>query len=87
MAQSSDVTKLAFGFLPPVTEKLTRGNYGMWHAQVSYILKGARLATHIQAGAMPPAAFVEPDPPVDTDGKKKAAVPNPEYEEWIAKDS
>ncbi|XP_021311801.1 uncharacterized protein LOC110433629 [Sorghum bicolor] len=87
MAQSSGVAKLAFGFLPPVTEKLTRGNYGMWHAQVSHTLKGARLATHIRARAMPPAAFVEPDPPIDTDGKKKAHVPNLEYEEWIVKDS
>ena len=87
MAQASDVAKLAFSFLPPVTEKLTRGNFGMWHAQVSNTLKGARLAKHIRVGAAPPDAFVAPNTPTDADGKKAAPVPNPEYEEWIANDS
>jgi hypothetical protein len=80
MAQASDLSKLAFGCLPPVTEKLTKGNFGMWHALVSNTLKGARLAKHIQPGAAPPDAFVAPVPPTDADGKKDP-IPNPDYEE------
>jgi len=47
MAASSSIVPLAFGLLPVVSEKLTRGNYNMWHATVSSALKGARLAGYI----------------------------------------
>ena len=45
MATSSAATAgspaFTFGFLPLVSEKLTRGNYNMWFAQVSSTIKGA----------------------------------------------
>jgi hypothetical protein len=88
MAQSSVAAAAAFsfGFLPPVMEKLTRGNYGMWHAQVSSTLKGAQLTGFIKPSAKPLAEFL--DAP-ETDSKSVKQVdpaPNPEYEKWVAKD-
>jgi hypothetical protein len=41
-SSSSDVS-FTFGFLPPLTEKLSRGNYAMWLAQVTATLQGAWL--------------------------------------------
>jgi hypothetical protein len=88
MSQSSAdaIATLTFGFLPPVSEKLTRGNYAMWHAQVSSTIKGAQLVGFIKPGAAPPAQFLEVDPADATAGKKANPVPNPEYDKWMAKD-
>ena len=61
---------LAFGLLPVISEKLTRGNYNMWHAQVSSALKGARLAGYIKSTAAPPPKFLEGDSFSPADGKK-----------------
>ena len=66
-----------------MTEKLTRGNYGMWYAQVSSTLKGAQLAGYIKPSAKPPSPFLEDG---TSDDKKVDPVPNPEYEKWEAKD-
>ena len=76
-------TAFSFGFLPPVIEKLTHGNYGMWYAQVSSTLKGAQLAGYIKPSAKPPSPFLEDG---TSDDKKVDPVPNPEYEKWEAKD-
>ena len=73
----------SFGFLPPVTEKLTCGNYGMWYAQVSSTLKGAQLARYIKPSTKPPSPFLEDG---TSDDKKVDPVPNPEYVKWEAKD-
>jgi hypothetical protein len=64
MAAAASLTFL----LPAVTEKLTRGNYNMWHAQVSTALEGAQLARYIKSSAAPLAEFL----PAETtaDGKK-----------------
>jgi hypothetical protein len=88
MSQSSvdAIAALTFDFLPPVTEKLTRGNYAMWHAQVSSTINGAQLAGFIKTGATPPAQFMEVDPADITTGKKADLVPNPEHDKWLAKD-
>jgi hypothetical protein len=73
MATSSSAAAVAAAasltfLLPPVTEKLTRGNYNMWHAQVSTALEGAQLAGYTKYPATPPAEFL----PAETtaDGKK-----------------
>jgi hypothetical protein len=90
MAQSSDaIAALSFGFLPLVTEKLTRGNYGMWHAQVSSTLKGAQLTGFIKSTAKPPAEFLEADDAAAAKAAMKQVdpLPNPEYKKWVAKDS
>ena len=82
---SSATAPLAFGLLPVVSEKLTRGNYNMWHATVSSALKGARLAGYILKTAVPPAAFIQ-DEASTVDGKKPDPAPNPAYEKWVAED-
>ena len=83
-SSSSASTPLAFGLLPVVSEKLTRGNYNMWYATVASALKGARLGGYILDTAAPPAEFL--DPVTTPDGKKTDPVPNPAYEKWIAED-
>lgn len=80
------IAALTFGYLPPVTEKLTKGNHNMWLAQVTATLQGAHLAGYIKADAKPPAKFLEADAAATAAGKKDP-VPNPDHEEWIAKDS
>ena len=85
MAQTPATAALSFGLLPMVMEKLTRGNYGMWHAQVSSSLKGAQLAGFIKPTAKPPPEFL--DTAGKSDDKQVDPLPNPEYEKWVAKDS
>ena len=89
MAQTPATAALSFGLLPMVTEKLTRGNYGMWHAQVSSALKGAQLAGFIKPTAKPPPEFLDTIGKNDdmVDDKQVDPLPNPEYEKWVAKDS
>ena len=88
MAQTPATAALSFGLLPMVTEKLTRGNYGMWHAQVSSALKGAQLARFIKPTAKTPPEFLDTAGKNydTTDDKQVDPLPNPEYE-WVAKDS
>ena len=59
MAQTPATAALSFGLLPMVMEKLTRGNYGMWHAQVSSALKGAKLAGFIKPTTKPSLEFLD----------------------------
>ena len=89
MAQTLATAALSFGLLPMVTEKLTRGNYGMWHAQVSSALKGAKLAGFIKPTVKPSLEFRDTIGKNDdtTDDKQVDPLPNPEYEKWVAKDS
>ena len=88
MAQSSSsaaAASLALGFIP-VSEKLGRGNYAMWRAQVESAIRGAQLGRFIKASAVPPSEFLEPDDKKKADGKAIDPIPNPEYDEWVAKD-
>jgi len=89
MAQTPATAALSFGLLPMVTEKLTRGNYDMWHAQVSSALKGAQLAGFIEPTVKPPPEFLDTAGKNDdtTDDKQVDPLPNPEYEKWVAKHS
>jgi len=85
-AAAAGMPAFTFGFLPPVSEKLSRGNYNMWFAQVSSTIKGAQFAKYISPNAAPPAAFL--DGVVDsTTGKKGDPQPNPAYETWVTQDS
>jgi hypothetical protein len=77
---------LAFGLLPVVSEKLTRGNYNMWHATVSSALKGAHLAGYTVKTAAPPSPFLTPAEASTADGKKVDPQPNPAYDKWAAED-
>lgn len=85
-SSSADAVPFSFGFLPPVTEKLTHGNYAMWLAQVTSTLQGARLWKFTRPTSKPPSEFLEVDA-VDENGKKADSALNPEYEQWFAKDS
>lgn len=88
MSTSSDAAAaFSFGFLPPVTEKLTRGNYNMWLAQVTSTLQGAQLWSFTKPSAKPPSEFLEADAAAVAAGKKVDPEINPEYERWFAKDS
>jgi hypothetical protein len=69
MATSSDAaTMLPLSLLPPVTEKLTRGNYSMWLAQVSANLQGAQLWDFTKPTSTPPPELLPAT--TTTDGKK-----------------
>ena len=83
---ASAAAPLAFGLLPVVSEKLTRGNYNMWHATVSSALKGARLGGYILSTAEPPPALLDATSGTTADGKKIDPQPNPAYEKWVAED-
>jgi hypothetical protein len=78
MAVAASLTFL----LPAVTGMLTRGNYNMWHAQVSTALEGAQLAKYIKSSTAPPAEFLSAETTVD--GKKADPQPNPYYDKWVA---
>lgn len=70
----------SFGF--SVTEKLARNNFPMWRMQVESALKGAQLATFIEASTVAPSPFLEPVKVEDG----KESKPNPDYVSWVAKD-
>ena len=88
MAQSSSAAaaSLSIEFLS-VTEKLTRGNFAMWRAQVSSALKGAPLAMFIKPTAKPPSEFLPATSTGDKLDKNVDPLPNPEYEKWVAKEA
>lgn len=87
MAQSSTAAALTFGLLPVVTEKLTRGKYVMWEAQVLSSLRGAQLAAFIEPSAKAPAQFLDTSLETDSkEGKKVDPVPNPAYDMWMVQD-
>ena len=84
MADSS--APLAFGLLPVVSEKLTRGNYIMWHATVTSALKGTRLFAYVQGTAVPPSPFLTDPSASATAGSKEEPKPNTAYEKWESED-
>ena len=69
---------LPSSFGHPVTEKLTRSNYGLWKLQVLPAIRGARLVGYINGTTKAPEKEIN-----GTDGKK---IPNPAYETWMALD-
>ena len=88
MATPSDAAAaFSFGFLPSVMEKLTRGNYTMWKAQVVATLQGAQLWSFTKPTSQPPPEFLADDAGSTAAGKKAAPVPNLDHEKWFAKDS
>jgi len=90
MAPSSDAAAAAFpfGFLPLPSEKLTRGNYTMWLAQVSATLQGAQLWGYTKPTSKPPPEFLPEDvaavAAAPAANKQTAPAVNLEYEKWFA---
>ena len=89
MATSHSATQhtaiIALGFLP-VSEKLTRGNWPLWRAQVLYLIRGAEVFDFLSPTAAPPAKYLVKKVEGDEDAKKEAPILNKEYTSWIAKD-
>lgn len=61
-----------------VTEKLTNANYALWKAQVRSAMRSARLEGHLTGASKAPEAVIT--------NKEGVRSPNPEFEEWEAKD-
>jgi hypothetical protein len=79
-AQHADLSSL--GFLP-VSEKLTRGNFPLWHAQVLSSIRGAEVFEFLNPTAKPPAQYLPKKKPDDAE---EVPILNEEYSAWVAKD-
>jgi hypothetical protein len=66
----------------PMTEKLTKLNHALWHAQVRAAIRGAWLLGFLTGDSKAPPSKIMPK---DTNGKE-VEVLNPEYEDWEATD-
>ena len=66
----------------PPTEKLARGNYLLWKAQVLSALRGAQVTGLLDGSDAAPPKTVE----IAKADKTTAIEPNPLYGPWIAKD-
>ena len=80
MATSSSAVGLNLG--APPTEKLARGNYLLWKAQVMPALRGAQVTGLLDGSDAAPPKTIE----VTKADKTTALEPNPLYGSWIAKD-
>jgi hypothetical protein len=74
----------------PVTEKLTKSNHALWHAQVRPAIRGAKLLGFLTGETKAPPATL---PKKGTDGKdlkdahgKIIEEPNPSFDDWDATD-
>jgi hypothetical protein len=82
IASSSLLTSTNPLLAQPVTEKLTKLNHALWHAQVRATIRGARLLGFLTGDSKAsPSKIMQKD----TNGKE-VEVLNPEYEDWEATD-
>jgi hypothetical protein len=79
VASSSSTIAPSPALSQPVTEKLARGNFSLWLAQVLATLRGAQMAGFVDGTKEMPA----PTKIVKKD-EKDIVVPNPDYTEWVA---
>jgi hypothetical protein len=79
MASSAPGASVSIGY--PVTEKLAKNNFPLWRAEVMTALRGAQVAHLISADALVLAKEIarSADKPIEM-------IPNPEYDNWVAKD-
>ena len=80
MATSSSAVGLNLG--APPTEKLARGNYLLWKAQVMPALRGAQVTGLLDGSDATPPKTTE----VTKADKTTAIEPNPLYGPWLSKD-
>jgi hypothetical protein len=82
MASSSFFSSTSpFGF--HVSEKVTKGNFILWQAQVLPAIRGTRLTSYLDGSIEAPKEHVsvkQGDKDVIEPG------PNPKYEDWVAQD-
>lgn len=79
MSSSSPV---ALNLGAPPTEKLARGNFLLWKAQVMPALRGAQVTGLLDGNDAAPAKMVEQE----QSDKSTSMVPNPVYGPWLSKD-
>jgi hypothetical protein len=82
-AQHTAIT--ALGFLP-INEKLTRGNFPLWRAQVLSSIRGVEVFDFLSPTAAPPAKYLVKKVEGDEDAEKEAPILNKDYTSWIPKD-
>ena len=73
----------SLGFLP-VSEKLTRGNFPLWRAQVLSSIRGAEVFEFLSPTAKPPAQYLPKKKPDDME--EEVPILNKEYNTCVAKD-
>jgi len=79
---SSSALQQSFSLIGcPVTEKLGKGNFPLWSAQVLSALRGAQIAHYLEPDIVVPAKQIP-----KAANKPTELIPNPEYETWVAKD-
>jgi hypothetical protein len=82
MASSSSSTSTNPLLAQPVTEKLTKLNHLLWHAQAKAAIRGTRLLGFLTGDfKASPSKIMQKDP-----NGKEVEVLNPEYEDWEATD-
>lgn len=64
-----------------VTEKLGKGNYVLWEAQVLAVVHGAWLEGYLIGTSAAPTMEID-----SKIGKRVVKIMNPTYEEWLVKD-
>jgi len=69
-------------FSIPVSEKLNRGNFLVWRAQVLPVVRGARLVGLLDGSSVEPATMIT----VKKADNSEEKVENPAYVQWIAQD-
>mgnify|MGYP005821354051 FL=1 len=78
----SSSTSAALNLGSPPTEKLARGNFILWKAQVLPALRGAQVTGLLDNSDAAPPKTAE----ITQADKTTAMAPNPLYAAWIAKD-
>jgi hypothetical protein len=64
----------------PVTEKFAKNNFSLWKAQVTSALRGAQMMGYVNGSIKVPATTIP------TSATDATPIPNPEFEQWEAKD-
>ena len=79
---SSSSAPIVLNLGPPPAEKLTKGSYLLWKAQVMPGLRGAQVTGLLDGSDAAPPTTVEQQ----QSDKTTVAVPNPLYAPWLSKD-
>lgn len=79
--ESSFSTTIPSSFAIPITEKLTRTNYVLWHAQIMPPIRAAQLEGLLTGVDIKPAPTI-----AAKTGDSATPEPNPEYARWITRD-
>src|SRR3954462_9193366 len=80
MAQSPSAVGHNLGAAP--TEKLARGNFLLWKAQVMSALRGAQVTGLLDGSDAAPPMMLEQQ----QQGKTATTAPNPAYGPWLSRD-